>query len=100
MLKTAEAVGVYEIETKKLPKASRLKGFYEDEGVVSANLYYLARMTRPDGKATIFYLTVATKQNGQFTEREEREVVRVVEYMKKILKLEMERVLLINKGAL
>lgn len=99
MLKITEAQGFCDLETKKMPKGARLRGFYEDEEVTFSKCYFLMRMSLADGKTVIFYATIATKQTTDYTDREQREIERVVEYMKKILKSEMERMLLINKGA-
>lgn len=92
MLTIAEARGFFAMETRRMPSDSRLRGYYEDEHVVFANCYFLARFV-VKGKAVIFYCTAATTQGDKFTARELREIERLIDYLKQTMRREIERIL-------
>jgi hypothetical protein len=89
MLKMAEASGVYEMETAKMPDC-KLRGYYEDEGVTFSNCYFIGRLVFSDKKAIVFYCTAATHQNEPFTPQEERKIEKLVESLKQEVAKELE----------
>lgn len=96
MLKKAENANCFAMETATMPPA-KLRGFYEDEGVTFSNCYFLGRLILTEEKTVIFYCTCAKEQAENFTNRELHEFERLTEFLKRILKSEMERILKLSK---